>query len=196
MTAKDIKRAIFLDRDGVISPDDFGYLSNPEEYHLYPYTIEALKIFKELNFLLFVVTNQSGIARGYFTIDDLEKVLAKMRSLLSAGGIELDGVYYSPYYKDGIVPPYNIDHIDRKPGIGMFKKAYSEFHFQIEGSWMIGDRISDLGFGKNAHLKKILLLTGNGEKDFMKILETDDLRPDFVCENLLTAAKLIRDYKL
>ncbi|CAO81039.1 D-glycero-alpha-D-manno-heptose-1,7-bisphosphate 7-phosphatase [Candidatus Cloacimonas acidaminovorans] len=196
MTAKDIKRAIFLDRDGVISPDDFGYLSNPEEYHLYPYTIEALKIFKELNFLLFVVTNQSGIARGYFTIDDLEKVLAKMRSLLSAGGIELDGVYYSPYYKDGIVPPYNIDHIDRKPGIGMFKKAYSEFHFQIEGSYMIGDRISDLGFGRNAHLKNILLLTGNGEKDFMKILETDDLRPDFVCENLLTAAKLIRDYKL
>lgn len=196
MTAKDIKRAIFLDRDGVISPDDFGYLSNPEEYHLYPYTIEALKIFKELNFLLFVVTNQSGIARGYFTIDDLEKVLAKMRSLLSAGGIELDGVYYSPYYKDGIVPPYNIDHIDRKPGIGMFKKAYSEFHFQIEGSYMIGDRISDLGFGKNAHLKNILLLTGNGEKDFMKILETDDLRPDFVCENLLTAAKLIRDYRL
>jgi D,D-heptose 1,7-bisphosphate phosphatase len=196
MTAKDIKRAIFLDRDGVISPDDFGYLSNPEEYHLYPYTIEALKIFKELNFLLFVVTNQSGIARGYFTIDDLEKVLAKMRSLLSTGGIELDGVYYSPYYKDGIVPPYNIDHIDRKPGIGMFKKAYSEFHFQIEGSWMIGDRISDLGFGRNAHLKNILLLTGNGEKDFMKILETDDLRPDFVCENLLTAAKLIRDYKL
>jgi len=196
MTAKDIKRAIFLDRDGVISPDDFGYLSNPEEYHLYPYTIEALKIFKELNFLLFVVTNQSGIARGYFTIDDLEKVLAKMRSLLSTGGIELDGVYYSPYYKDGIVPPYNIDHIDRKPGIGMFKKAYSEFHFQIEGSWMIGDRISDLGFGRNAHLKNILLLTGNGEKDFMKILETDDLRPDFVCENLLTAAKLIRDYRL
>ena len=196
MTAKDIKRAIFLDRDGVISPDDFGYLSNPEEYHLYPYTIEALKIFKELNFLLFVVTNQSGIARGYFTIDDLEKVLAKMRSLLSAGGIELDGVYYSPYYKDGIVQPYNIDHIDRKPGIGMFKKAYSEFHFQIEGSYMIGDRISDLGFGRNAHLKNILLLTGNGEKDFMKILETDDLRPDFVCENLLTAAKLIRDYRL
>jgi len=196
MTAKDIKRAIFLDRDGVISPDDFGYLSNPEEYHLYPYTIEALKIFKKLNFLLFVVTNQSGIARGYFTIDDLEKVLAKMRSLLSAGGIELDGVYYSPYYKDGIVPPYNIDHIDRKPGIGMFKKAYSEFHFQIEGSYMIGDRISDLGFGKNAQLKNILLLTGNGEKDFIKILETDDLRPDFVCENLLTAAKLIRDYKL
>jgi len=196
MTAKDIKRAIFLDRDGVISPDDFGYLSNPEEYHLYPYTIEALKIFKKLNFLLFVVTNQSGIARGYFTIDDLEKVLAKMRSLLSAGGIELDGVYYSPYYKDGIVPPYNIDHIDRKPGIGMFKKAYSEFHFQIEGSYMIGDRISDLGFGRNAHLKNILLLTGNGEKDFIKILETDDLRPDFVCENLLTAAKLIRDYRL
>ena len=196
MIAKNIKRAIFLDRDGVISPDDFGYLSNPAEYHLYPYSIEALKIFKELDFLLFVVTNQSGIARGYFTITDLEKVLDKMRSLLSEGGIDLDGVYYSPYYKDGIVPPYNIQHEDRKPGIGMFKKAYSKSHFMIQGSWMIGDRISDIGFGKNAHLKNILLLTGNGEKDFIKILEMDDLKPDFVCENLLTAAKLIRDYKL
>ena len=196
MIAKNIKRAIFLDRDGVISPDDFGYLSNPAEYHLYPYSIEALKIFKELDFLLFVVTNQSGIARGYFTLTDLEKVLDKMRSLLSGEGIDLDGVYYSPYYKDGIVPPYNIQHEDRKPGIGMFKKAYSKFHFMIQGSWMIGDRISDIGFGKNAHLKNILLLTGNGEKDFIKILEMDDLKPDFVCENLLTAAKLIRDYKL
>lgn len=196
MIAKNIKRAIFLDRDGVISPDDFGYLSNPAEYHLYPYTIEALKIFKELDFLLFVVTNQSGIARGYFTLTDLEKVLDKMRSLLSGEGIDLDGVYYSPYYKDGIIPPYNIPHSDRKPGIGMFQKAYSEFHFRIQGSWMIGDRISDIGFGKNAHLKNILLLTGNGEKDFIKILEMDDLKPDFVCENLLTAAKLIRDYNL
>ncbi len=83
MIAKNIKRAIFLDRDGVISPDDFGYLSNPAEY-LYPYTIEALKIFKELDFLLFVVTNQSGIARGYFTLTDFGKsALDKMRSLLS-----------------------------------------------------------------------------------------------------------------
>jgi len=196
MIVKNIKRAVFLDRDGVISPDDFGYLSNPAEYHLYPYTIEALTILKEMEFLLFVVTNQSGVARGYFTIQDLEKVLAKMRSLLSEGGIELTGVYYSPYYKNGIVPPYNIEHEDRKPGIGMFKKAYTDFPFRIEGSWMIGDRISDIGFGKNAHLKNILLLTGNGEKDFLNIMENKDLRPDFVCENLLTAAKLIRDFKL
>lgn len=196
MTARNTKRAIFLDRDGVISPDDFGYLSDPAQYHLYPYTIEALTILQNLGFLLFVVTNQSGIARGYFTIEDLEKVLAKMRFLLSEGGINLDGVYYSPYFKTGIVAPYNIEHEDRKPGIGMFKKAYSEFHFQKAGSWMIGDRISDIGFGKNAGLKNILLLTGNGDKDFLKILETGSPKPDFVCENLLTAANLIKDYKL
>jgi len=196
MTAENIKSAIFLDRDGVISPDDFGYISEPEQYHLYPYTIEALRIFKEWDFLLFVVTNQSGIARGYFSIEDLERVLAKMRSLISAGGIELDGVYYSPYYKDGIIPPYNIDHEDRKPGIGMFKKAYSDFHFDIEQSWMIGDRHSDIAFGKNAGLKNILLLTGNGHKDFIEIIKTNELKPNFVCENLLTAANLIRDFKL
>ncbi len=195
MTAKDIKRAIFLDRDGVISPDDFGYLSNPEEYHLYPYTIEALKIFKELNFAFCSYQSVRNCLGVILLLTTWKKCWQKC-VLCFPEGIELDGVYYSPYYKDGIVPPYNIDHIDRKPGIGMFKKAYSEFHFQIEGSWMIGDRISDIGFGKNAHLKNILLLTGNGEKDFIKILEMDDLKPDFVCENLLTAAKLIRDYKL
>jgi histidinol phosphatase-like enzyme len=78
----------------------------------------------------------------------------------------------------------------------MFKKAYSDFHFDIEQSWMIGDRHSDIAFGKNAGLKNILLLTGNGHKDFIEIIKTNELKPNFVCENLLTAANLIRDFKL
>ncbi len=76
------------------------------------------------------------------------------------------------------------------------KKAYSDFHFDIEQSWMIGDRHSDIAFGKNAGLKNILLLTGNGHKDFIEIIKTNELKPNFVCENLLTAANLIRDFKL
>ncbi len=80
MAVNDIKRAIFLDRDGVLNPDEYGYLDNPEKYHLYPWTGEALRILKELGFLLFVVTNQSGIARGYFSVAQLEKVLEQMRT--------------------------------------------------------------------------------------------------------------------
>jgi len=196
VAASDIKRAVFLDRDGVLSPDEFGYISNPDLYHLYPWTGHALRILKELGFLLFVVTNQSGIARGYFGVDDLERVLNRMRALIAREGVELDGVYYSPYFKTGIIEPYNIEHEDRKPGIGMFKKAKEAFHFDTGRSFMIGDRVTDIQFGQNAGLKTILLLSGNGQKDYMESLESEPLKPDFICENLLTAAELLKRYQL
>jgi len=196
VAVNDIKRAIFLDRDGVLNPDEYGYLDNPEKYHLYPWTGEALRILKELGFLLFVVTNQSGIARGYFSVAQLEKVLEQMRTIIRAEGVELDGVFYSPYFKTGVVEPYNIDHEDRKPGIGMYKKAKAAFHFDPNRSWMIGDRETDLQFGRNAGLKTILLLSGNGRDDFLKSLSSDPLRPDYICENLLTAARLFQRFCL
>ena len=191
MKVKSIKRAIFLDRDGVLNPDEFGYLSNPELYELYAYTGEALRLLKESGFLLFVVTNQSGIARGYFSVEALEAVLGRMRSLISAEGVELDAVYYSPYFKDGTVEPYNIQHEDRKPGTGMFKRAMQEYGFDAGNSWMIGDRSTDIEFGENAGLKTILLLSGNGDKEFSENVITGRLQPNFVCENLLTAATMI-----
>jgi D,D-heptose 1,7-bisphosphate phosphatase len=194
--AKSINRAIFLDRDGVLSPDEFGYISNPELYHLYPYTGEALRLFKSMGFLLFVVTNQSGIARGYFGVEQLEAVLNRMKNLVAESGVELDGVFYSPYFKEGIVEPYNIDHEDRKPGIGMFKQAAARFKFDKHQSWMIGDRATDIEFGKKAGLKTILLLSGNGSKEFVASLADEALKPDFICENLLTAAALINKYQL
>jgi len=191
VTVKDIRRAVFLDRDGCISPDELGYNSDPARYHLYPYSIEALKLLKELGYLLFVVTNQSGIARGYFQLADLERVHRRMRELLSAGGVELDQVYFSPYFREGVVPPFNIHHEDRKPGLGMFKRAQREFHFDTGRSWMLGDRYSDIEFGKKAGLKTVLLLSGNGAKEMQENLPAWEYRPDFIAENLLTAAKLI-----
>lgn len=196
MKAKSIKRAVFLDRDGVLSPDELGYLSNPDLYHLYPYTGEALRLLKGMGFLMFVVTNQSGVARGYFGVEALEAVLNRMKSLILAEGVELDGVYYSPYFKDGIVPPYNVQHEDRKPGTGMFKRAMREFGFEAGSSWMIGDRSTDIEFGKNAGLKTILLLSGNGSKEMSESVCGGSLKPDFVCETLLTAATLLRNYSL
>jgi len=193
--AKDIKRAVFLDRDGTISPDQFGYLKDPELYHLYPDSVPALRMLQELGYLIFIVTNQSGIARGYLSDAELQHVHQKMRALLNAGGVTLDGVYYSPYHKDGIVEPYNVYHEDRKPGIGMFKQALRDFHFDPAFSFMIGDRISDVGFAQNAGLKSILLLTGNGEKEFGDIISgCTEYKPDFVCENILTAAQLIKRF--
>ncbi|MFO8145388.1 MAG: HAD family hydrolase [Candidatus Syntrophosphaera sp.] len=192
MTAKGIRRAVFLDRDGCISPDQYGYISDPDEYSLYPYTGEALRILQDMGFLLFVVTNQSGIARGYFDIAALERVHARMRALLKAERVSLAKVYFSPYFSTGKVHPYNIDHEDRKPGLGMFKRARKEHYFLPGSSWMIGDRRTDVEFGKKAGLKTILLLTGNGAKEMLSGFSGWEHKPDFMAENLLTAAKLIQ----
>jgi len=196
VTVKSIKRAVFLDRDGTISPDEFGYIKDPTLYHLYPEAGEALRIMRDLGYLLFIVTNQSGIARGYFGIPELEKVHDRMRELIAAEGVLVDAVYYSPYFASGIVEPYNIQHEDRKPGIGMFKRALREYHFDPGQSFMIGDRATDVQFAQNAGLKSILLLSGNGDQEMHKILQghPEAVKPDFICENILTAAQLIQRF--
>jgi len=183
--------AVFLDRDGTISSDEYGYISNPDEYKIYPYTGEALRLLKDAGFLLFVVTNQSGIARGYFDIPTLETVHSRMKELIHNEGVALDAVYFSPYYADGSVEPYNIEHEDRKPGIGMFKRAKAEYVFETHLSWMIGDRYSDIAFGHRAGLKTILLLSGNGKQEFIHKMHAWDIKPDFIANDLLTAARLI-----
>lgn len=195
MTANDIKKAILLDRDGTISPDEYGYNGNPDLYDLYEESIPALKIFQDLGYYLFIVTNQSGIARKYFSLEELESVHTKMRRLLKDGGIELDGVYFAPYHKDGILPPYNVRHEDRKPGIGMYKQAMRDMPFDPRKSFMIGDRYTDIAFAKNAGLKSILVLTGDGRDEFARMLRGErKLVPNFVCENLLIAAKMIKRF--
>lgn len=182
---------MFLDRDGCISPDEFGYISDPGSYHLYPYTGQALRLINSLGYLTFVVTNQSGIARGYFSPEQLEKVHDRLRSLLDDENVTLNQIYYSPYFKEGIVPPYNVDHEDRKPGLGMFKRALKEHGFDPGHSWMIGDRYTDVEFGRRAGLKTILLLSGNGSKEIRDNILEWHYRPHYIAENLLTAAKLI-----
>jgi len=185
------KKAIFLDRDGTISSDEYGYIRNPDDYNLYPYTGEALRILRSLGYLLFVVTNQSGVARGYFGIENVQKVHARMEDLIRKEGVCLDAVFFSPYFKEGIVEPFSIEHIDRKPGIGMFLQARERFCFRPEQSWMIGDRKSDIEFGCNAGLRTILLLSGNGRDEFVNSMHDWKIKPDFVVKDLLIAAHLI-----
>jgi len=191
---KGINRAVFLDRDGTISPDEFGYIRDPEGYHLYPETGEALRILAALNYKIIIVTNQSGIARAYLSMEELQAVHQKMRDLIAKEGVRVDGVYFSPYHIEGIVEPYNIHHEDRKPGIGMYKQAHRDLGIDPARSFMIGDRETDIGFAINAGLKSILLKTGNGDGEMRKMLAGKALKPDFICENILCAAQLIQKY--
>jgi D-glycero-D-manno-heptose 1,7-bisphosphate phosphatase len=194
MSSIDFKKAVFLDRDGTVNPDEFGYIDNPDKYYLYPYAADAIKLLKSLGYYVLLVTNQGGVARGYITLEQMHSVLDKAQRLLAEQGAVLDKVYYSPYYYAGVVEPYNIPHEDRKPGLGMFKQAVKDFHFRPEHSWMIGDRHSDIEFGKKAGLQTILLMSGNGEKEFRQDMQHWTHKPDFVVKDLTVAARLIESF--
>jgi len=185
-------KAVLLDRDGTINFDS-GYINKPENFELYPFTAEAISIWNKLGYLVIVVTNQSGITRGYYTFEDLDVIHRKMLTGLAAANAKIDDIFISPYHIKGTIPPYNIEHEDRKPGLGMFKKALKKYRFAINRSFMIGDRYADIAFGKKAGLKTILVLTGDGRKEFLENRRNWEYKPDFIVENLLVAAKFIKE---
>ena len=186
-----MKKAVFLDRDGTMNADVNGYISKPQDFELFLFTAQAVSILNEMDYLVFVVTNQSGIARGFYTFDDLEKVHEKMHFQLSEQGARVDGVFNSPYHKDGNIKPFNIEHEDRKPGLGMFKKALQKFSFSIKESFIIGDRYSDIAFGRKAGLKTILVRTGEGNNEFLQKRDGWQYKPHYIVNDLMSAVKLI-----
>ncbi len=188
-----MKKAVFLDRDGTINTDEHGYINKPEDLHLYPFAAEAISKLNKMGYFVFVVTNQAGVAYGYFKIEDVEKINAKMIKDLARGNAEIDDIFYSPFHIKGVIKPFNIESEDRKPGIGMFQKAKEKYDFNTKGSFMIGDRYSDIGFGKNAGLKTILVRSGDGENEFFQKRNETEYEPNFVVKDLAVAVKLIEE---
>ena len=184
-------RAVFMDRDGTINDDPDGFITLPKDFHLFPFTAKAIESFNKLGFKTIIVTNQSGIARGLLTIKDLEAIHKYMTDELAKENAFIDLILYSPYYKKGIIEPYNIDHISRKPAPGMFHQALKKFPIEASQSYMIGDRPEDMEFGKTNGLNCILVKTGNGKKT-LENMDKMKIKPDFVVENLLSAVELIK----
>ncbi len=187
---QDLPGAVFLDRDGTVNQDK-GYINHPDDFNIYPFAGKAIKLLNDLGFYVFIVTNQSGVARGFYDFNDLEKIHSKMITQLAAEGAKIDRIYLSPYFKEGIVEPYNIAHNDRKPNTGLFLKAQKDFSFSPRKSYMIGDRYSDIEFGKRAGLTSILVLTGDGEKEFLNNRSLWQYQPDYIVKDLWAAAKFI-----
>ncbi len=188
-----MKKAVFLDRDGTINSDEHGYINKPDDLHLYPFAAEAISKLNKMGYLVFVVTNQAGVAYGYFKIEDVEMINDKLVSDLVKGDAKVDEIFYSPFHKSGIVDSFNIHHEDRKPGIGMFQKAKDKYDFSTNESFMIGDKFSDIGFGKNAGLRTIFVRSGGGENEFLQNRNETDFKPDFVVKDLSVAVKLIEE---
>ncbi|MEO8210522.1 MAG: HAD family hydrolase [bacterium] len=183
-------KAIFLDRDGTLN-EEVNYLTRIQDIKIFPNTIQALRKFKSLGFLNIIVTNQSGIARGYLSESDLEKIHNEFRILLKLNGKELiDDIYYSPYHIDGIVKEYKIDSEDRKPGTGMIRKAQSKHRINLKESFFIGDTFKDMKCAENLHIKRILVKTGCGEDEYKKCKE-EKIYLDYFAEDLFDASQFV-----
>ena len=133
----------FLDRDGVINVDS-GYVGRWEDFEYLPEAIEGLKQLQSSGFELIVVTNQSGIARGYYSEDDFLALTKAMTADLSAKGVTLAAVYYCPYLEDADLEPYRVASYLRKPEPGMLLKAAQEHDIDLSRSIMVGDKVSDM----------------------------------------------------
>ncbi|MDQ7056711.1 MAG: D-glycero-beta-D-manno-heptose 1,7-bisphosphate 7-phosphatase [Persephonella sp.] len=171
-------RAVFLDRDGVINKD-YGFVHRIENFHIYPEVFPALKKLQEAGFKLLIVTNQSGIAVGYYTEEDFKILTDYMLSVFRREGIKIDKVYYCPHHPEGIVPQLSIKCNCRKPESGMIKQGIEEFNIDPSMSFLIGDKENDIKAAHKEGIKAALVKTGQG----MKYVEKTEA--DFVGENIL-----------
>lgn len=135
--------AAFLDRDGVINVDS-GYVGCWEDFEYLPDAIDGLTLLQKLGFKLVVVTNQSGIARGYYTEEDFLRLTQSMKEDLSSRGVDLSAVYYCPYLADAESEPYRVESVLRKPEPGMLLLAAQEHDLDLSRSIMVGDKVSDM----------------------------------------------------
>lgn len=169
-----MNKCVFFDRDGTINID-YGYVHQKENFVFKENVIEALRILKQKNFLIIVVTNQSGIARGYYTEEDVISLHDYINQILVSYNVCIDGFYYCPHYIDGIINRYSKKCICRKPDIGLFIKAQHDYDIDLSNSYMIGDKYSDIEAAKNAKLKKAFLVKNNNLMQIVsKILLIDD----------------------
>ena len=194
-----MNKALFLDRDGTIlkeiegsSPETLGYLIAVEDVELISGSADAIALARKSGYKIIIITNQSAIARGWLTEEELKKINQKMFELLRASNPEakIDGIYFSPYHKDGIIDKFKADHPSRKPDIGMILEAMKDFDIDLASSYMIGDAYSDIMCGINAGLKNILVETGYGKVAYKKCLD-ENLKIDFIAPNLLEAVRFI-----
>lgn len=173
------KGAVFLDRDGVLIKE-YGYIKEVNELPFFSYTQDCVKRIHEAGMLAIVITNQSGVARGLFSEEELIKANRILIDRLS-----VDEVYYCPHHPEGKIKKYSIVCNCRKPKTGLIEQACFDFNIDLNKSFFIGDRESDIQTGVNAGVKTILVRTGYGAKEKMK-----NVIPDYICNDLNEAVDI------
>lgn len=183
-----MNKAIFLDRDGTLNIDH-GYVHEIDQFHFIEGSIEALQQLKQMGYLLVLVTNQSGIARGYFSEQQFLQLTEWMDWSLADRGVDLDGIYYCPHHPDGI-GEFKQDCDCRKPKAGMLNQAIKELKIDPARSIMIGDKMEDMIAGKSAGIKtNVLVRSGK------PISEDGEKLADHVIDSIADVVALIKKLK-
>lgn len=189
LNSENKRKAIFIDRDGVINKE-VDNLRNTHEFKLLDNVPEALGIINNSNFLAIVVTNQPVVAKGWCSFKELNKIHNKMHSELGNYNVFIDRVYYCPHHPDrgfrDEIEELKIDCNCRKPKIGLIEKAVSDYNIELNGSYFIGDTTTDIKTADNAGIVSVLVKTGFGGED-----KKFNVKPKYVFDNLLLAVKKI-----
>jgi D-glycero-D-manno-heptose 1,7-bisphosphate phosphatase len=181
---------VFLDRDGTIN-EEVGYVNHLDRFVLIPRVGLAIRLLNEHHLKTVVITNQSGVARGYFPESLVHEVHEKLRDLLTKEGALLDGIYYCPHHPSAGSPPYHQRCRCRKPGTGLIGKAVEELDLDLSRSYMIGDRGLDIEFARPLGVKGVLVLTGYGKGEWEYLRNTWSMKPDHVATDLYEAVQWI-----
>lgn len=170
-------KAVLLDRDGTIN-EDHGYICRSEDFVLIPGVLDALKTLTENKIDIFIVTNQSGIARGYYTEDNFHELTRYMLDTFQSYGIIIKDVLFCPHHLEGVVPEYTKTCDCRKPQTGMLDKIMDRYGYQADEVVLIGDKNSDIMAGVNRGIKTYLVETGYGS------MHKKNTKADFVLRDL------------
>ncbi|MFQ5896735.1 MAG: D-glycero-alpha-D-manno-heptose-1,7-bisphosphate 7-phosphatase [Candidatus Methylomirabilia bacterium] len=181
---------VFIDRDGTLV-EEVGYINHPRRVRLLPRSAKAVRLLNEAGIRAVTVTNQSGVARGYFSEDVLQAVHAELVAQLETEGAFLDGIYVCPHHPTEGEPPYRARCDCRKPQPGLLLRASKDLNLDLSASYMVGDKIADVEAGCRAGLTPILVLTGYGFGEWEYRQAHWSVKPEHIAHDLLDAVEWI-----
>lgn len=188
-----MRPAVFLDRDGTIN-EQMGYINHISRFVMLPQAAAGIRLLNEQGIPVVVVSNQSGLARGYFPESLIGEVHAKMNNSLAEAGAHVDGIYYCPHHPEAKEERFRLACDCRKPKPGLFLQAAAELDLDLERSYVVGDRWSDLKAAAAVQAKGVLVLTGYGRGDYEYIGPAQSVQPAYVAEDLYAAVQwIVRD---
>jgi D-glycero-D-manno-heptose 1,7-bisphosphate phosphatase len=180
---------VFVDRDGTLN-EERDFVRTPDELSLLPGAARAIRMLNERGIVTCVISNQSGVARGYLSEADLRDIHTKLEADLKSGGARLNKIYYCPHHPTAGLPPYNVACECRKPAPGMLRQGAEEFHLDLRRSFVVGDSMVDMKAGLAVGARTLLVLTGYGQQT-RELCTQHNVHPEVICDTLRDAVDYI-----